>query len=717
MTSQHNPVLDAAKLYLQRNWHLVLLGEKEKTPDKYKWLEHKFNQEEVELKFAPGKNIGVALGGHSGGLIDIDFDSAEAASIGNLIFADLPGFGRKSAPSGHRIAICHDAKSTIQFSLTKEQAASIGFSEAEKSMVLEVRSTGGYTMFPPSCHPCGEILDWHSGLPEKITEINWDTLVRKAGTCAFLAIVLRAYPIQKGNRDNICLALTGALLRAEWSPEDTDRIVSYIALQKNDEEADKRGKATATKEKLDAGQDVTGLPTLCTLLGIEELQETLHKWLYGVRPKKDKDNYIEELNKIFFVVESEGGKCRIAFFEDRRFERKQTRSVLVIQTFHDFSNRYMNQQIEIGRTDKGQPIYKALGKYWLEHPKRRQYSRIDFLPSGEVPVDVYNLWQGFAYTPQKGQWRYMQRHIWHVLAKRNKKAFRYIVQWAAWAVQNPGEPAEVALVFKGGKGTGKGTFCRWLKILFGQHGLQIFSAEHISGRFNGHLQDCVLLFADEAIAPNDRNAEAILKGFLTEPTLPMERKGYDVTQVPNHLHVVMASNSDWVVPASGDERRFAVFEVSNEKTGQHDWFERLNEEMENGGAKAMLHFLLNLNLGGWHPRKNIPENSALTDQRIQSLRGPEKIWFNWLSTADTPCKLIDRTPCIPTTTFAELAHINVTAAGRFLSDMGFQKDENSRPRSWIAPQLKEARIIWNQKKFKVDWDDTEAWLGSAEPPF
>ncbi len=267
------------------------------------------------------------------------------------------------------------------------------------------------------------------------------------------------------------------------------------------------------------------------------------------------------------------------------------------------------------------------------------------------------------------------------------------------------------------KGTGKGTFCRWLKVLFGQHGLQIFSADHISGRFNGHLQDCVLLFADEAIAPNDRNAEAILKGFLTEPTLPLERKGYDVVQVNNHLHVVMASNSDWVVPASSDERRFAVFEVSNEKIKHENWFEQINQEMESGGAEAMLYFLQNLELEIWHPRKNIPENSALTDQRIQSLRGPEKIWFNWLSTADTPCKLIDHTPCVPTTTFAELAHINVTAAGRFLSDMGFQKDENSRPRSWIAPQLKEARIIWNQKKFKVDWDDTEAWLGSAEPPF
>jgi hypothetical protein len=60
--------------------------------------------------------------------------------------------------------------------------------------------------------------------------------------------------------------------------------------------------------------------------------------------------------------------------------------------------------------------------------------------------------------------------------------------------------------------------------LFGQHGLRIQSREHLTGRFNPHLRDCCLLFADEAYWPGDKTAEGILKGLITEPDIPIEAK-------------------------------------------------------------------------------------------------------------------------------------------------------------------------------------------------
>ena len=73
-----------------------------------------------------------------------------------------------------------------------------------------------------------------------------------------------------------------------------------------------------------------------------------------------------------------------------------------------------------------------------------------------------------------------------------------------------------------------------------------------------HMAHCSLLFADEAYWPGDKAGEGELKRLITEPTLVIEPKGVDSFQVRNSLHVIIAGNEEWLVPASGDERRFAV---------------------------------------------------------------------------------------------------------------------------------------------------------------
>src|ERR1700744_2087702 len=121
---------------------------------------------------------------------------------------------------------------------------------------------------------------------------------------------------------------------------------------------------------------------------------------------------------------------------------------------------------------------------------------------------------------------------------------------------------------------------------------QISSAEHLVGRFNGHLRDTVLLFADEAYWPGNQGAEGTLKRLVTEPPIFIEAKGRDGGEVPNLLHVMMASNEDWVVPAGERERRYFNLKVSDEKLQNHGWFKAINDQLENGGYEAMLHDLL-----------------------------------------------------------------------------------------------------------------------------
>ena len=199
------------------------------------------------------------------------------------------------------------------------------------------------------------------------------------------------------------------------------------------------------------------------------------------------------------------------------------------------------------------------------------------MPGGPKEVQgCLNLWNGFAVPPKAGDWSKMQWHIDHVLAGGDPEVATYIRNWCAFAVQHPDKPAEAALVLRGRKGTGKGTLGNALCRIFGQHGHRINNPNHLVGTFNAHLRDTCLLFADEAFWPGNRGAVGTIKALITEPTLFIEAKGRDGVTIRNSLHIVMASNEVWVVPAEEDERRFGVFNVSDCVMQDHAYFKALN---------------------------------------------------------------------------------------------------------------------------------------------
>jgi hypothetical protein len=94
----------------------------------------------------------------------------------------------------------------------------------------------------------------------------------------------------------------------------------------------------------------------------------------------------------------------------------------------------------------------------------------------------------------------------------------------------------------------------------------------------------------------------------------------------------MAANAKWVVPASCDERRFVVFDVSNRyaqgvapNEEREAYFTALHGELENGGVEAMLYDLLHRDLGKWHPRQ-VYQTEGLRRQKERSL-SPLDQWF------------------------------------------------------------------------------------------
>lgn len=146
-----------------------------------------------------------------------------------------------------------------------------------------------------------------------------------------------------------------------------------------------------------------------------------------------------------------------------------------------------------------------------------------------------------------------------------------------------------------------------------------YKREEVIGKFNGHLQDCVLFIADEAYWGGDKRCVGRLQGMITEVTLPIERKGIDLIQVPHYLHVVMLAEPGWVIPAGRYERRYAALAVNDARRGDKSYFRALHRQIIEGGAEAMFHDLREMELGDWHPR-DIPE-ALLCGAALQKQQG------------------------------------------------------------------------------------------------
>jgi hypothetical protein len=352
------------------------------------------------------------------------------------------------------------------------------------------------------------------------------------------------------------------------------------------------------------------------------------------QPEPDSDpseseETLAELNRDNGVV-LDGARTRVLRFEEVPHEAGGERYVYQLPTFlrfDDFRNFYLNRYINIGDDQV------SIGKWWLAHPDRRQYRGVIFTPGGEPVIDGrLNLWHGWGVESRRGEWSLLREHMFEVLAARDDDVDTYIFRWLAWSLQHPAEQAEVALVFRGGIGTGKGTLGKAMCRIFGQHARHLSSPEHLTGRFNAHLRQCCFLFGDECYGPKDKSAEGTLKRLITEPTLQIEPKGRDVVEEPNRLHVTLASNDDWVVPAGEHERRYAVSEVADTHRQDPNWFGPIYQEMRSGGLEAMLYDLLHYDLGAWHPRQ-IVRTPALAKQQQESLSPLDQWWLELLQTA------------------------------------------------------------------------------------
>jgi hypothetical protein len=303
---------------------------------------------------------------------------------------------------------------------------------------------------------------------------------------------------------------------------------------------------------------------------------------------------------------------------------------MVLYKLDDLKKEHMNCRVLSGDE---KPKLLNLVDMWLEDPERRTYAAgLTFAPDIET-LDRYNLWRGWSVESCEGDVHPWLDFVTDVIADGNATHANYIIGWAAQIIQKPMTKVGVGLVLRGGKGTGKTMFGELLGHLFAAHHMIVSRAEAVTGNFNRHLESTLLLQADEAYWAGAKSSEGALKDLLTNDRIQIERKGVDSYSAPNYTRVLFTSNENFVVPASLDERRFAVFDVGQSRQQDSEYFDGLDRWYKSGGASALIHYLRNFDLSNLNLRL-VPQTMALQDQKLEALNNVNEWLLNCLQSGE-----------------------------------------------------------------------------------
>ena len=356
---------------------------------------------------------------------------------------------------------------------------------------------------------------------------------------------------------------------------------------------------------------------------------------------EERGNLLTELNEEWMWVVSYGNRSRVVGFDNESGRRQ-----VVHLNPRDFEKSYNNHKLEIviGQDAKGNDKIQKIGvgTWWANHEHRRTYSSIVFRPEGKVPFpatgkkDVYNLWQGFAYNmlPGDNHLSYLE-HLRTNICKGNKEHANYLIGWLANCVQRPDIPGQTAIVLCGDQGTGKSFFVEHFGKLWGRHYTMVSQGEHLVGKFNQHLRDCVVCFGEEAFFAGDKKHESVLKALITSEHMVIEPKGVDSTVTSNFLHIIMASNEEKVVPGNKGERRYFVVDVGDERRLDRQYFGAIANDLRNGGYESLLHFLMGYDISNFDVTK-VPQTEALGGQILKNLPIARKWWLSILEDGVIP---------------------------------------------------------------------------------
>lgn len=301
---------------------------------------------------------------------------------------------------------------------------------------------------------------------------------------------------------------------------------------------------------------------------------------------------------------------------------------------------------DIWDSEKGVPMKPkgmslAIGRHpfrdWIGNPHKRVVfqEQIVFDPTCTCSSDCINLFRGFSTKPATGDCTDLLGVLDHLCGAledggdNSREVVEWVLNWAAYPLQNPGAKMATALVFHGPQGTGKNLFWEAYARIFGEYSAVIGQSQ-LESRYNDWASRKLFIIGDEIVASNElTHHKNALKGYITGDSLQVETKFQSTRIERNHTNFVFLSNENKPLALEQDDRRHLVVYCPPKRADQT--YETAHRSLQNGAVGALYDFLLKRDLSGFHAHTRPPITRAKAELIELGLKPSQRFMRQWLA--------------------------------------------------------------------------------------
>lgn len=454
---------------------------------------------------------------------------------------------------------------------------------------------------------------------------------------------------------------------------------------------------------------------------IQSLRKDLGRALRAareVRREAAEETVVDEINREWFVI-TQGSSVRIGRIDtavDRirigdEVQEVERQEVTLLKKAD-----FVTLMAPMTPDDTGAD---SAGELWLRSPHRRQY--LGFVCDPDLPEiheGKINLWRGFGVEPQGGDASRFTEYVLDVLANGNEVIAKYILDWLALKVQQPGRVMGVMpILYSEQEGSGKSTLCFIMRMIFGAHGRMIGTNDMI-GRFNKWALGAMFVQCDELDLSGRASKMEKVRSLLTTDRINIEGKGVDIVESVSQLGIIATTNIETSVPISRFDRRMLPQEVSDKRVGDHDYWAVFYRWLNHGGIAVILDFLMKRDIAGFSPQRDRVQTAMAETLKIAGLRGVYQWWSECLdagmvrggaSSGATGNNGVDRNHENP-------VEIPINDVYRSYLEWQYSYGGRARPaNSHSFGQALNAMGVWEGERFQRRVADGKLWFRTMKP--
>jgi galactitol-specific phosphotransferase system IIB component len=232
-------------------------------------------------------------------------------------------------------------------------------------------------------------------------------------------------------------------------------------------------------------------------------------------------------------------------------------------------------------------------------PKYEAFCNVpDHVNFQQVINNCFNIYAPIEYEPEAGEWETIKTFIKHIFQEQYELGLDYL----QLLYQKPYQTLPILCLVSKENNTGKSTFIKFAKAIFGQNAT-VIGNEDLANGFNSFWVAKLVIGIEETFVDKKSTTERI-KALATADKITMNAKGRDQVEIDFFGKFILASNNeDNFIYASREDIRYWVRKVPK-ITGKVD-------------VKMMEHMI-----------DEIPAFLQFLNERKLSTKDESRMWFN-----------------------------------------------------------------------------------------